>query len=145
MCAGDVEDRLKAQPMPSKVGLDDLTATVNNLFDEAKIEAKRVPTRWVTSKTSGRTLVEKLLIKSNMTLFCVCNRSVHVLPKTLLHKLTSLVADSRQSTTKPCLAIRRQGHSNYFVHIRLQVGHRCGGHLGKHIPSKLSPSPVSHG
>ena len=34
--AGDVEDRLKTQPMPSKVGLDDLTATVNNLVDEAE-------------------------------------------------------------------------------------------------------------
>ena len=34
--AADVEDRLKAQPMPFKVGLDDLTATVNHLVDEAK-------------------------------------------------------------------------------------------------------------
>jgi len=35
--AGDVEDRVKAQSMPTKVGLDDLPATVvNSLVDEAK-------------------------------------------------------------------------------------------------------------
>jgi hypothetical protein len=34
--AGDVEDRVRAQSMPTKVGLDDLPATVNSLVDEAK-------------------------------------------------------------------------------------------------------------
>ena len=34
--AGDVEDRLKAQSMPTTVGLDDLSTAVNTLVDEAK-------------------------------------------------------------------------------------------------------------
>ena len=34
--AGDVDDRLKAQTMPTTVGLDDLSVTVSNLVDEAK-------------------------------------------------------------------------------------------------------------
>ena len=66
--AADIEDRLKAQSLPTKVGLDDLHAAVNSFVDEAKDRSEEVPTRCVASKISGRTLVETRLIRLNMTL-----------------------------------------------------------------------------
>ena len=66
--AADIEDRLKAQSLPTKVGLDDLHAAVDSFVDEAKDRSGEVPTRCVASKISGRTLVETRLIRLNMTL-----------------------------------------------------------------------------
>jgi len=101
--AGDVEDRVKAQSMPTKVGLDDLPATVvNSLVDEAKDRNEECANKMRGIKDEWENLVEKLLAinpasifsgvefmedgqglgrtcgssRLNMSLFCVCNRYV---------------------------------------------------------------------
>ena len=91
--AGDVEDRLRAQSMPSTVGLDDLPATMISLFDEARDRSEEsankmrgIEDEW---KNLGREAADKIKHDIVLRLQQVCLS----LAQTLLHKLTSLVVD----------------------------------------------------
>jgi len=77
--AGDVEDRLKAQSMPSTVGLDDSPATVISLVDEARDRSEEsankmrgIKDEW---KNLGREAADKIKHDIVLRLQQVCFKS----------------------------------------------------------------------
>jgi uncharacterized protein Yka (UPF0111/DUF47 family) len=91
--AGDVEDRLKAQSMPSNVGLDDLSSTVNSLVNEAKDRSEGSANKMRDIKDEWENLGGEAADKIKHDIVLRLQQVCLSLAKTLLHKLTSLAVD----------------------------------------------------